>query len=98
MDTHIYITSALLFFFSSTLLLFFLGRPAGPDPSFLSDTIIVPDMDAGCCLRPEGKGVSSGEGGDGGPGPPGGGKDKQSVLSMGMDNMGKDEEDQTSQT
>jgi hypothetical protein len=55
-------------------------------------------MDAGCCLRPEGNGVSSGEGGEGGPGPPGGRKDKQSVLSMGRDNMGKDEEDQTSRT
>jgi hypothetical protein len=54
------------------------------------------DIEAGCCLGPEGNGVSSGEGGEGGPSPPGGGKDKQSVLSVGRDNMGKDEEDRTS--
>jgi hypothetical protein len=41
----------------------------------------------------EGNGVSLGEGGEGGPVLPGGGKDKQSVLSKGRDNMGKDEED-----
>ncbi len=40
MDTHIHITSALLFFFSSFLLSLytsstFLGRPVGPDPSVL---------------------------------------------------------------
>jgi hypothetical protein len=34
----------------------------------------------------------------GGPVPPGGGKDKQSVLSEGRDNMDKDEEDQTTRT
>ncbi len=58
----------------------------------------VPDVEAGCCLGPEGNGVSLGEGGEGGPGPPGGGKDKQLVLSEDRDNMGKDEEDQTSRT
>ncbi len=36
-----------------------------------------------------------GEWGEEGPGPPGGGKDKQSMLSAGRDNMGKDEKDQT---
>jgi hypothetical protein len=60
--------------------------------------LLVPDIGAGCCLGPEGNGVSSGEGGEGGPGPPGGGKDRQSMLSEGRDNMGKDEEDQTIQT
>jgi hypothetical protein len=54
---------------------------------------IVLDIEAGCCLRPEGNGVSLGEGGEGGPGPPGGGKDKHSVFSEGRDNIGKDEED-----
>jgi hypothetical protein len=58
----------------------------------------VPDIEAGCCQGPEGNGVSSGEGGERGPGPPGGGKDKQSVLSKGMDNMDKDEEDRTRRT
>ncbi len=51
-------------------------------------------MSAGWCLGPEVNGVSLGEGGEGGPGPQGGGKDKQSVLSEGRDNIGKDEEDQ----
>jgi hypothetical protein len=55
----------------------------------------VPDIEAGCRW---GEGVSSGEGGEGGPGPPGGRKDKQSVLSMDRDNIGKDEEDGTSRT
>ncbi len=50
----------------------------------------MPDTEAGCCLGPEGSGVSSGEGGEQGPSPPGGGKHKQSVLSKGRDNMGKD--------
>jgi hypothetical protein len=53
---------------------------------------IVPDIREGCCLGPEGNGVSLGEGGEGGPGPPGGGRDKQSVLSEGRDNMDKDKE------
>jgi hypothetical protein len=52
--------------------------------------IFVSDMGAGCCLRPEGSGVSLGEGGEGEPEPPGGEKDKQSTLSEGRDNMGKD--------
>ncbi len=56
----------------------------------------MPDIEAGCCLEPEGNGVSLGEGGEGRPVPPGGGKDKQSVLSDGRDNIGKDEEDRTS--
>ncbi len=55
--------------------------------------LTVPDIEAGCCLRHEGNGVSLGEGGKGGPGPPVGGRNKQSVLSEGRDNMGKDEED-----
>ncbi len=58
----------------------------------------MPDVEAGCCLGSEGKGVSLREGGEGGPGPPAGGKDKQSVLNKGRDNIGKDEEDQPSQT
>jgi hypothetical protein len=57
-----------------------------------------PDVEAGYCLGSEEYGVSSGEVGEGGPCPPGDGKDKQSVLSEGRDNMGKDEEDQTSRT
>ncbi len=48
------------------------------------------------CLGPEGNGVSSREGGEGVLSPPGGRKDKQSVLSKGRDNMGKDEADRTS--
>jgi hypothetical protein len=56
----------------------------------------VPDIEAGCSLGSEGNGVSLEEGVRGGPGPPGGAKDKQSVISEGRDNMGKDEEDQTS--
>jgi hypothetical protein len=56
----------------------------------------VPDIEAGCCLGPEGNGVSSGEGGERGPNPPRGGKDEQSVLIMGRDNNGKDMEDRTS--
>ncbi len=56
-------------------------------------------MGVGHCLGPEGNGVSLGEGGKGGPGgPPGGRKDKQSVLSKGRDNMGKDEKDWASHT
>ncbi len=51
-------------------------------------------MRAGCCLGPEGNGVSLGEGmGQGGPSPPGGGRDKQPVISEGRGNMDKDEED-----
>jgi hypothetical protein len=66
--------------------------------NWASKKISVPDLEAGCCLGPEGNGVSLREEGEGGPGPPGGGKDKQSVLSEGRDNMGKDEEDRTSRT
>jgi hypothetical protein len=58
----------------------------------------VPNIEAGCCLGPKGNGVSSREGGEEGPVPPEGGKDKQSVLSEGSDNMGKDEENRTSRT
>jgi hypothetical protein len=61
-----------------------------------SKATTVPNIEAGCCLGPEGNGVSWGEGGEGGPSPLRGGKDKQSVLSVGGDNMGKDKEDQTS--
>ncbi len=53
----------------------------------------MPDTEAGCCLGPEGNGVSSGEGCEGGASPPGDGKEKQSVLSEGRNIMGKDEED-----
>ncbi len=35
----------------------------------LSDHVIVPDTRAGHCLKPEGNGVSLGEGGEGGQGP-----------------------------
>ncbi len=58
----------------------------------------VANVEAGYCLESEGNGVSLGEWGEGGPGPPGGGKDKQSVLNTGQDNMGKEEEDQSSGT
>jgi hypothetical protein len=60
--------------------------------------LTVPDIEAGCCLGTEGNDVSLGEGGEGGPGPPGGRRNKQSVLSKGRDNMGKDEEDQASRS
>ncbi len=53
-------------------------------------TVSVPDIEVGCGLGPEGNGVSPGEGVRGGAQPPGGGKYKQSVLSMGRDNMGKE--------
>jgi hypothetical protein len=59
---------------------------------------IVPDTGEGSCLGPGGNGVSLGEGGEGGPNPPGGVKDRQSVLSKGRDNMGKNEEDWASRT
>jgi hypothetical protein len=59
---------------------------------------LVPYIEVGCCLGPERNGVCVGEGGEGGPGPPGGGKDMQSVLREGRDNMGKDEEDRASWT
>jgi hypothetical protein len=55
--------------------------------------IFVSHKGAGCCLRPEGNGVSLGEGGEGEPEPPGGEKDKQSTLREGRDNMGKDKWD-----
>jgi hypothetical protein len=58
----------------------------------------VPNIEVGCCLGPEGNGVSSGKGVKGGPVPQGGGKDKQSLLSVGRDNTGKDKEDWTSRT
>ncbi len=58
----------------------------------------MPEIGAGRCLGPERNGVRLGEGGEGGPGPPGGRKDKQSMLSEGRDNMGKNEEDQVSRT
>ncbi len=58
----------------------------------------MPDVEAGCCLGSEGNGVSGGEGVEGGPGPPERMKDKQSVPNEGRDNMGKDDEDQPSQT
>jgi hypothetical protein len=60
--------------------------------------INVPDMRTGCCLGSEGNGVSVEEGSEGGPGQPERGKDKQSMPNKGRDNMGKDEEEQSSQT
>ncbi len=45
----------------------------------------------------EENGVSMGGGGEGGPGPPETGKDKQSMLSKGADNMEKDEKEQSNQ-
>ncbi len=39
--------------------------------------ILVPNVEAGCCLGTEGNGISAGEGGEGRPSPPGGGKDKE---------------------
>jgi hypothetical protein len=67
----------------------------GPGPHFVHnfEVLTVPDMGAGRCLGPDGNRVSLGEGGKGGPGPPRGEKDKQSVLSEGRDNMGKEKED-----
>jgi hypothetical protein len=53
--------------------------------------VSMPDMGAGCCLGPEGNGVSLGKGDEGEPGPPGSKEDKQSVLSMGGGNMEKEE-------
>ncbi len=58
----------------------------------------MPDVEVGCCLGSEENGVSMGGGGEGGPGTPGGRKDKQSVPNKGRDNIGKDEEDQSSWT
>jgi hypothetical protein len=82
---------------NSTVLQFHRRIRLMPSPTykdyFLSIYILnVPDMGPGCCLGPEGNGVSLGEGGEGGPGPPGSKEDKQSVLSKGRDSMDKDEE------
>jgi hypothetical protein len=49
------------------------------------------------CLRPEGNGVSLGEGGEGGPGPPGKKRDKQSSPSKEGGNMEQEEEVKKSQ-
>ncbi len=57
----------------------------------------MPDTGVGCCLGPEGNGVSSGEGGKGGPGPPDKEGDKQSTPSEEGGNMEKEEEGRTSQ-
>ncbi len=59
---------------------------------YIGGVVSVPDIEAGCCLGPEGNRVSLEEVGKGGPGPLGGVKDKQSLFSEGRDNMGKDEE------
>jgi hypothetical protein len=56
----------------------------------------VPNMETDCCLGSKGNGVSLEEGGKGGPGPPERGKDKQSNKVR--DNMGKEEEEQSSRT
>ncbi len=58
----------------------------------------MPDEERDCCLGSEGNGVSEGIEGWGRPRPPERGKYKQSVPKKGRDNMGKDEEDQPSQT
>jgi hypothetical protein len=58
----------------------------------------VPDMEMGCCLGSEGNGAGVEEGSEGGPGPPERGKDKQSMPNKGRDNMGKDEEEESSRT
>ncbi len=58
----------------------------------------MPDVEASCCLGSEGNGVNFGGGGEGGPGLPERGKDKQSMLSKGGDNMEKEEEEQSSRT
>jgi hypothetical protein len=50
-------------------------------------------MEMGCCLDPEGNGVSL-EGGEAGPGLPERGKDRQLKPSEGRDNMKEDEEEQ----
>ncbi len=59
---------------------------------------IVPDRGVGCCLWPEGNGVSSGEGGEGGPGPSDKKWDKQSTLSKEGCNMEQEEEGKKSRT
>ncbi len=56
------------------------------------------NMGAGRCLGPRGKWGQLGGRGRGRARPTGGRKDKQSVLSEGRDNMGKDEEDRASRT
>ncbi len=53
-------------------------------------------MRVGCCLGPEGNGVSSGEGGEGGPGPSSEEGDKQSTPSKEGGNMEQEEEGRTS--
>ncbi len=58
----------------------------------------VPDLETGCCLGSEGNWVSVEEGSEGRAGPPGRGKDKQSMPNKGRDNIGKDEEEQSSWT
>jgi hypothetical protein len=52
----------------------------------------VPYGGVGCCLGPEGNGVSSGEGGEGGPGPSDKKQDKQSNRSKEGGNMEQEEE------
>jgi hypothetical protein len=49
-----------------------------------------------CCLGSDGNGVSVEEGCESGPGPLERGKDKQLMSNDGRDNMGKDEEEQSS--
>jgi hypothetical protein len=54
--------------------------------------VAVPFKGVGCCLGPEGNGVSSREGGEGGPGPPDKEGDKQSNPSKKGGNMEQEEE------
>ncbi len=59
--------------------------------------LTVPDTRVGRFLRPEGNGVSSGEGGEGEPGHPEKEGDKQSTPSKEGGNTEKEEEGRTSQ-
>jgi hypothetical protein len=64
--------------------------------SYIWTNILVPNMRVGCCLGPQGNGVSSGEGGEGGPGPYGVGKIRVNYPpSKERDNMEQEEEGRT---
>jgi hypothetical protein len=52
-------------------------------------------METGCCLGPEGNGVSMGGGDEGRPRLPKSWKDKESMPSKARDNMEKDEKEQS---
>jgi hypothetical protein len=59
--------------------------------------VAVPYKGVGCCLGPEGNGVSPGEGGEGGPGPSDKERDKQCNPSKEGGNMEQEEEGKRSQ-